>query len=301
MLYAGSVEGLRLPYLSVILDAVRASNRTDREVSLAATGQPTAIALIKSNRAPSVERVRLLCEELGLEFRIGPYRTAAPAEIAQALGLPEGSSVEDAVRAIGQSKQLMADAVSALQASTEAQLDTYRRESTRMMAEMLNEFHLTDPDHLQNAPYHAVPFATEVRPTGQPSEVEFVLASMGLSFRRPEIKGWAEWRHLVCMGAPDGTGDLIVLDTMELATPKDGLLVLNVSSRELARGLDCTFLILSGEGLGLRDLRWVDNSWWLYDENRSSRRRLGGGDWLLGRIAARVSADFLRTGHSSGS
>ncbi|MDE0125347.1 MAG: hypothetical protein OXN97_12305 [Bryobacterales bacterium] len=191
--------------------------------------------------------------------------------------------------------------MSALRANTEAELKAYRRESTRMMLELLQEYRLTDPDHLKNAPFHAVPFATEVRPTGQSSEVEFVLASVGLSFRRLEIEGWAEWRHLVCMRAPDGTSDLIVLDTMELATPKDGRLVLNVSNRDLVRGFDCTYLILSGEGLGLKDLRWVDDSWWLYDENRSSRRMLGRGAWMLGRIAARVSGDFLRSGHSSGS
>ncbi len=68
------------PYLHTVLDAARASGRSEREISRAATGQPGALSLIKTGRVPSVERTRLLCDALGLEFYIGPPRTAPDAE-----------------------------------------------------------------------------------------------------------------------------------------------------------------------------------------------------------------------------
>ena len=66
-----------LPYLRVILEAARASGRSEREISRAATGQPGALSLIKTGRVPSAERTRSLCETLGLEFYIGPPRGIA--------------------------------------------------------------------------------------------------------------------------------------------------------------------------------------------------------------------------------
>ena len=56
----------------MILEAARASGRSEREISRAATGQPSALSLIKTGRVPSAERTRSLCETLGLEFYIGP-------------------------------------------------------------------------------------------------------------------------------------------------------------------------------------------------------------------------------------
>ena len=64
----------RLDYLAPILEAVQMSGRSERQVSLTATGQPTAIAMLKTGRVPSVKRVQALCEILGLEFYIGPPR-----------------------------------------------------------------------------------------------------------------------------------------------------------------------------------------------------------------------------------
>ena len=73
MLYFDSMA-VALPYLNAILEAARRSGRSEREISRTATGQPAALSLIKTGRVPSVERVRLLCLALGLEFYIGPPR-----------------------------------------------------------------------------------------------------------------------------------------------------------------------------------------------------------------------------------
>ncbi len=87
-LYFDSMPDL-LPYLRVILEAARASGRSEREISRAAIGQPGALSLIKTGRVPSVERTRLLCETLGLEFYVGP-----PQGIAS---LPEPRSYDPAI------------------------------------------------------------------------------------------------------------------------------------------------------------------------------------------------------------
>ena len=75
MLYSDSMAA-PFPYLNTILDAARESGRSEREISRTATGQPAALSLIKTGRVPSVERVRLLCSALDLEFYIGPPRAA---------------------------------------------------------------------------------------------------------------------------------------------------------------------------------------------------------------------------------
>ena len=62
------------PCIRAILDAAQRSEWSEREISRRATGQPSAISLLKKSRLPSVERVRQLCEVLGLEFYVGPPR-----------------------------------------------------------------------------------------------------------------------------------------------------------------------------------------------------------------------------------
>ena len=89
VLYSDSMAA-PLPYLSTILDAARESGRSEREISRAATGQPAALSLIKTGRVPSVERVRLLCDALDLEFYIGPPRDLSSCTPREAT-LPSGS------------------------------------------------------------------------------------------------------------------------------------------------------------------------------------------------------------------
>ena len=98
-----------------ILAAVRKGHHSEREVSKVATGQPTAIAMIKTGRVPSVERVRLLCQALGMEFYVGPPREsptpapAAPTEAADAIG--QRFSNEDLRREINAIRSEMAEAL----------------------------------------------------------------------------------------------------------------------------------------------------------------------------------------------
>ena len=86
-------DSMNASYVDTILEAVRESGRSEREVSRSATGQPTAIAMMKTGRAPSAERVRQFCAALGLEFYVGPAR--GPPEGA-AKNLWQYASVEPA-------------------------------------------------------------------------------------------------------------------------------------------------------------------------------------------------------------
>ena len=90
VLYSDSMSA-RLPYLSTILEAARASGRSEREISRTATGQPAALSLIKTGRVPSVERVRQLCEALGLEFYVGPRREQNPSALHQEVQMASGN------------------------------------------------------------------------------------------------------------------------------------------------------------------------------------------------------------------
>ena len=74
--------------LSQFERAVRARGWSTRQASMEAVGSPDMIADMRRGRVPSVERVRAMCEVLGLEFYVGPHRRRTPIEartLAQAL------------------------------------------------------------------------------------------------------------------------------------------------------------------------------------------------------------------------
>ncbi len=60
--------------------AVRARGWSARQASMRAVGTPELIHNMRRGRVPSVERVKALCEVLGLEFYVGPPRAAAPVD-----------------------------------------------------------------------------------------------------------------------------------------------------------------------------------------------------------------------------
>ena len=74
--------------LSQFERAVRERGWSTRQASMEAVGSPDMIADMRRGRVPSVERVRAMCEVLGLEFYVGPQRRRAPVDarrLAQAL------------------------------------------------------------------------------------------------------------------------------------------------------------------------------------------------------------------------
>ena len=66
-----------MTYYDVILAALSRSGRSGREVSMAAVGHESAIRSIKRGMDVRASTLQRVCEELGLEFYVGPPRTGA--------------------------------------------------------------------------------------------------------------------------------------------------------------------------------------------------------------------------------
>ena len=69
--------------LGEIERALRARGWSARQASMEAVGTPEMISDMRRGRVPSVERIQALCEVLGLEFYIGPSRSADPVDAAR--------------------------------------------------------------------------------------------------------------------------------------------------------------------------------------------------------------------------
>ena len=67
-----------MTYSDAILAALARSRRSGREVSIAAVGHESAIRSIKRGMDVRVSTLMALCEELGLEFYVGPRRLDGP-------------------------------------------------------------------------------------------------------------------------------------------------------------------------------------------------------------------------------
>jgi len=66
-----------MTYSDAVLAALARSGRAGREVSIAAVGHESAIRSIKRGMDVRTSTLRALCEELGLEFYVGPPRPAS--------------------------------------------------------------------------------------------------------------------------------------------------------------------------------------------------------------------------------
>ena len=77
-----------MTYSDAILAALARSGRSGREVSIAAVGHESAIRSIKRGMDVRASTLRALCEELGLEFYVGPPRLK-PAEGGSHGTIPE--------------------------------------------------------------------------------------------------------------------------------------------------------------------------------------------------------------------
>lgn len=289
-----------MQWIQELLEAVGRSLRSERDISIAAVGHGGAIRNLRSNDDLRVSTLEALCRELGLEFYVGAQRRLVPAEVALELGLEDDCEVQDVVGEIQNLKSRSADAIREFKKQVAKELQNYRSETARHIVEILREQAETNPIHLRNVPFHAVPFATAVREAG-PEAVELSLAPIGLSFKRADIAAEAEWLHLVSIIAPgEGRRDLIALDMMRAAAPKGEALLLDVSDREFARGIAYDYLTLGREGLDVRRIgRSDDNELYSDPTTRSSfgqprpRRPLSPGEWVIGRIAGTAPAGSL--------
>ena len=88
-----------MSYVDALLEAIAASRRSGRDISVAAVGHTGAVRDLKSRRDVRGSTLEALCRELGLEFYVGPPRSV-PLEVARALELPGDCSTQDALLAI---------------------------------------------------------------------------------------------------------------------------------------------------------------------------------------------------------
>ena len=301
-----------MTYIDELKNAIERSSRSRKDISMAAVGHGGAIRNLDKQTDLRAATLEALCREVGLEFYVGPQRHAVPPDIALQLSLKEDCEIRDAVAAIVEIKQYRQqaiDAISDLGKVLEGELKAYRVDTAQHMLEVLREQTEANPEHLRSAPFHGVPFVTAMREAGSEA-VELSLAPIGLSFRRADIVAEANWRHLISMIAPGsdqssaGKHDLIAVDTMRAGTLKGETMLLDVSKRKFARDISFDYLTLGRDGLDVRHIEWGDDKW-LYSsptarssfEQSRPRRRLGLGEWVIGRIAGTASSESLFTGH----
>ena len=78
-----------MTYLDAILAALARSGRSGRDVSIAAVGHESAIRSIKRGMDVRVSTLVALCEELGLEFYVGPRRPGLSGRDGDAAAIRE--------------------------------------------------------------------------------------------------------------------------------------------------------------------------------------------------------------------
>lgn len=67
--------------LAIIDRALTERGLSARRASIEAVGSPNLVSNIRRGQAPSVPRLRALCDVLGLEFYVGPVRVVGRAEL----------------------------------------------------------------------------------------------------------------------------------------------------------------------------------------------------------------------------
>ena len=114
------------PYHKMLLEAVERSERSARDISMAAVGHESAVRSLRRGLDMRVSTVEGLCRELGLELHVGPPRSAgrSPYERADspAPGARDAPSASDE-KALGK----LLDAIAR----------TYRMARTRAQREVL--------------------------------------------------------------------------------------------------------------------------------------------------------------------
>ena len=94
------------------LSLISGKGMTDRRLSILATGSTDTVRNIRRGSNPRTDTLEAICGVLGIEVHLSPPQDGgqkltplempAPPEILDALDLPEGSSLKDAVEAIEQ-------------------------------------------------------------------------------------------------------------------------------------------------------------------------------------------------------
>ena len=91
----------RASSVDTILDAIKRSERSERQISLAACEHAGTISNLKRSRDARLSTVEALCGELGLELYVGPPRRELDVNaVATALQLPPNAPLDELLSAI---------------------------------------------------------------------------------------------------------------------------------------------------------------------------------------------------------
>ena len=281
------------PYLQTILDAARRSSRSEREISREATGSHAAISQIKTGRVPSVERVRRLCEALGLEFYIGPPRKSTIKELKESLLTPEEQAkippeVEQALEKIidGRYQEILHEAAEKLGGKLRRQGETAAASGQAtpgltpggVPVEIARALNLSDDQTLQDA-IIVLANIVEYVPVSDLNDFEFHI----FFIKRQALQPWVTAERLMGLLASSPP-----LTAKESTVPEKDWVVLDPThSQPLHDELYVTKDDdLEWNGVAIERVRKVGDKWMLFTGTPGREPRpLGGNIRLFGRVA----------------
>ena len=231
-----------------------------------------AIRSVLRGRSPSVDRTEEICNALGLEFYIGPPRgdpDSAPPAIAEALGLPPGASIDDAVTAIDNDET--AKKLRERMRLTE-ELMNRAEAAAALLPQLVREF-AAMPERASVM----MSFVPDVRLAAGTGEAVFEESSeLSIIVSAEALAPWAQPDRLKCVRAVGdsmeptiGDGDFVALDHGR-TEPLDGQI----------------FAARTATGLVVKRLGRRGDRWQLISDNPAYQSRpMTEDDRILGQVA----------------
>ena len=221
------------------------------------TGIPLGqLRSVVEGRAARSTTLELIASVLELEFYIGPARPDSaprprlPAEIARALGLPPGATVDDAVGAIR--KDAMASRLREVIGRVQGLM-----EQAAAIAALIPRERSPERGESESAVV-MIPFAPEVRLAAGTGEVVFEESpEVSIAVAAEALASWARPERLTCVRAAG--------DSMLPAIHDGDLVVVDAGRREPLDGH--LFAVRTAAGLVIKRLRRSRDRWLLTSDN----------------------------------
>ena len=221
------------------------------------TGIPLGqLRSVVEGRAARSTTLELIASVLELEFYIGPARPDSaprprlPAEIARALGLPPGATVDDAVGAIR--KDAMASRLREVIGRVQGLM-----EQAAAIAALIPRGRSPERGEPESAVV-MIPFAPEVRLAAGTGEVVFEESpEVSIAVAAEALASWARPERLTCVRAAG--------DSMLPAIHDGDLVVVDAGRREPLDGH--LFAVRTAAGLVIKRLRRSRDRWLLTSDN----------------------------------
>ena len=250
---------------------------SDRRLSMLATGSTDTVRNIRRGSNPRTDTLEAICAVLGIEIHLVPPQDAAgpeppaPPEILDALGLAEGTSLQDAVRAIERRLEeglvgavLRDEIVRALRSETQALRDEIRARLGR--PQVADD--LTD-DQALSAPGTS----SEIRelPGARPIAVHRLqtAAGSGALDLDETVKSYAYFRHewLSRQGLVADRCSIIGVmgESMEPTLPEGCVILLDRNRRQRREGR--IFVVRTEEGLVVKRASKGTGGWQLVSDH----------------------------------